>query len=247
MTETQLREKVVKNLTMLKGVEEHSSEHKMIIDTFNKSKLCSRYKMTTDDAWCATAVSYAFIISNLAGKPGSGSLFECVECSCAQMIELGKKQKIFEESDSYIPSKGDVIFYDWQDSGNGDNKGTPDHVGIVISVGDGVIKVIEGNKNDQIGERSIKVNGKFIRGFLAPKYSKFSTKETKPKTTSYYPKYNGGGWSIVDALKAVGLNSPTLAIRKKIAEANGFKKYKGTVVENLKLLSLLKKGKLKKY
>lgn len=247
MTEAQLREKVVKNLTMLKGIEEGSSEHKMIIDTFNKSKLCTRYSMTGSDAWCATAVSYAFIISNLAGKAGSGSLFECVECSCAKMIELGKKQKIFEESDAYVPTTGDVIFYDWQDSGAGDNTGTPDHVGIVINVTNGVINVIEGNKNDRVEERPIKVNSRYIRGFIVPKYSKFATTETAPKKVSYYPKYTGTGWSIVDGLKAVGVKSPTLAVRKKIAEANGIKNYKGSAIDNLKMLSLLKKGKLKKY
>lgn len=245
MTEAQLREKVVKNLTMLKGVEEGSGEHKMILKTFNDSKLCTRYHMTADDAWCATAVSYAFIVSGLAGKPGSGKLFECVECSCAEMIKLGKKQKIFEENDAYVPTTGDVIFYDWQDSGSGDNTGHPDHVGIVTKVSNGIISVIEGNKNDKVGERPIKVNSRYIRGFIVPKYSKFATKETNKKV-SYYPAYKGGSWSIVDALKAVGVKSPTMALRKQIAAANGIKNYKGSAIDNLKMLNLLKKGKLKK-
>ena len=33
MTEAQLREKVVKNVTMLKGIEEGSAEHKMIMNS----------------------------------------------------------------------------------------------------------------------------------------------------------------------------------------------------------------------
>jgi len=246
MTESALREKIVKNVTMLKGIEEGSSEHKMIIDTFNKSKLCSRYKMTTHDSWCATTVSYAFIVAGMAGKPGSGKLCEFVECSCGEMIALAKKQKIFKESDSYVPTTGDVIFYDWDDSGKGDNTGWPDHVGLVVKVKDGVMTVIEGNKNDRVAERVIKVNSKYIRGFIAPKYSNYATKETTAKKTEYYPKCSAGGWSFVDALKSVGVKSPTMALRKKIAEANGIKNYKGSAIHNLKMLNLLKKGKLKK-
>lgn len=245
MTEAQLREKIVKNVTMLKGVEEGSAEHKMIIDTFNKSGLCKRYKMTVNDSWCATTVSYAFIVAGMAGKAGSGKLCEFVECSCGEMIALGKKQKVFEESDAYVPTTGDVIFYDWDDSGKGNNVGWPDHVGLVVKVENGVMTVIEGNKNDKVAERVIKVNSKYIRGFIVPKYSKYATKN-EPKKVEYYPKCSAGGWSLVDALKSVGVKSPTMALRKKIAEANGIKNYKGSAIDNLKMLNLLKKGKLKK-
>ena len=245
MTEAQLREKIVKNVTMLKGIEEGSAEHKMIIDTFNKSGLCKRYKMTTNDSWCATTVSYAFIVAGMAGKSGSGKLCEFVECSCGEMIALGKKQKVFEESDAYVPTTGDVIFYDWDDSGKGDNTGWPDHVGLVVKVSNGVITVIEGNKNDKVAERVIKVNSKYIRGFIVPKYSKYATK-SESKKVEYYPKCSAGGWSLVDALKSVGVKSPTMALRKKIAEVNGIKNYKGSAIDNLKMLNLLKKGKLKK-
>lgn len=228
------REKVVNNLTMLKGIKEGSAEHKMIIKKFNDSKLCTRYKMTVNDAWCATSVSYAFIVAKLAGKPGSDALFQCVECSCARMIELGKKQGIFVEKDNYVPSKGDVIFYDWQDSAEGDNKGTPDHVGIVEYVNGDYIHVIEGNKNDTVGERTIKVNGKYIRGFIVPKY----------KTVKYFPAYKGASTSIVDALKAVGVENPTLLYRRKIAKANDISNYVGTASQNIRMLVMLEKGKL---
>ena len=227
------RDKVVNNLLMLKGIKEGSTEHRMIINTFNNSKLCTRYEMTTKDSWCATTVSYAFIVSKLAGKPGSGALFQCVECSCGKMLELAKKQGIFVEKDSYVPRKGDVIFYDWDDSGSGDNTGWPDHVGIVEWVKDGVIKVIEGNKNDAVGERSIKVNGRYIRGFICPKYE-----------TMYYPKYNGKSNSIVDALKAVGVTNPSFSLRGKIAKANGISLYVGTAKQNTQMLELLKGGEL---
>lgn len=187
-TESELRNKVVNVLTQLKGIKEGNAEHKIIINTFNASELCTRYKMTIKDAWCATAVSFAFIVTKLAGKPGSGALFQCVECSCAKMIELGKKQGIFVERDSYVPSVGDVIFYDWQDNGIGDNTGNPDHVGIVEKVVDNIIYVIEGNKNDSIAERKIAVNGKTIRGFIVPNYAQYAKKvESKKSYTGKLP------------------------------------------------------------
>ncbi len=49
--------------------------------------------------------------------------------------------------------------------------------------------------------------------------------------------------SIVDALKSIGENSG-FAYRKKIADANGMAGYVGTSKENIKMLSLLRRGKL---
>lgn len=51
--------------------------------------------------------------------------------------------------------------------------------------------------------------------------------------------------SIVDALKSIGENSG-FAYRKKIAEANGMAGYVGTAKENIKMLSLLRRGLLVK-
>lgn len=62
--------------------------------------------------------------------------------------------------------------YDWDDSGSSDCIGYPEHVGIVSSVSKSTIKVIEGNKNDAVGYRNLKVNGKYIRGYCLPDYAK---------------------------------------------------------------------------
>lgn len=188
-TETDVRKSVVNSISKFKGIKEGSLAHKRLIDIFNDSGLCTRYRMTADDAWCAMTVSDAFIITALAGRPGSGALFQCVECSCAEMIKLAKKQGIWQEKDSYVPKVGDVIFYDWQDSGKGDNTGRPDHVGLVASCDGKNIKVLEGNYKNSVGYREIKVNGKSIRGYICPKYGLYASgdkstaeKDKEPQT-----------------------------------------------------------------
>ncbi len=61
----------------------------------------------------------------------------------------------------------------------------------------------------------------------------------------YFPKCDSACKSIVDGLKEVKANSG-FAYRKKIAALNGISGYLGTASQNIKLLALLKQGKLMK-
>ena len=64
----------------------------------------------------------------------------------------------------------------------------------------GAIKVIEGNKSNAVGYRDLAVNGKYIRGFVTPKYSSKATKGEAPK-----PSGNGGGsYNIGDIVNFTG-------------------------------------------
>lgn len=184
------RQKPVDYLIKYVGIKEGSAEHKAILEVFNNSGLCTRYKMTVNDAWCATGVSAAFIATGLS------NIFPCVECACENMINLAKKYSIWVENDAYIPQTGDVIFYDWDDSGNGDNTGWSDHVGIVVSVSDSVIKTIECNKSDTVGYRNIAVNGRYIRGFITPKYGSIvsTPSEMKKSVTELAKEVIAGKW-----------------------------------------------------
>lgn len=184
MTESELRKQVANWLVQYLGIKEGSAQHQEILAVYNNSKLCTRYTMTTSDAWCAAAASAAFIACGLAGAAGSGKLFQCVECSCNNMITKAKAQGIWVENDAYVPKVGDVILYDWQDSGVGDNTGSSDHVGIVCSVSGSTIKVIEGNTSNTVGYRTISVNGRYIRGFIAPNYANYASSATTPATST---------------------------------------------------------------
>ena len=67
---------------------------------------------------------------------------------------------------------------------------------------------------------------------------------TEENTSSnYYPKCDGKYTSLVDALKSINIDS-TYSTRKKIAIKNGINNYSGLGSQNVKLLGLLKNGKL---
>lgn len=179
MTEKQLREKAVNTAKAWEGCKESNGTHKQIIDLYNSVKPLPRgYAVQYNDAWCATFVSAVGIAAGL-------SAIILRECGCGKMIELYKNAGRWQENDAYVPSAGDVIFYDWQDTGKGDNTGNPDHVGIVCSVSNNTIKVIEGNKNNAVDYRNLAVNGRYIRGYGLPNYASMATAEEtkKPETT----------------------------------------------------------------
>ena len=97
------------------------------------------------------------------------------ECSCSRMIELYKRLGRWQEADSYAPKIGDVIMYDWQDKGVGDNTGAPDHVGIVVAVNGTSLTILEGNKSEALAYRALNVNGRYIRGYCLPDYASKAT------------------------------------------------------------------------
>ena len=105
---------------------------------------------------------------------------------------------------------GDVILYDWQDNGVGDNMGSADHVGIVYSVSGNSFVVIEGNYSNTVKKRNLVVNQRCIRGFIAPKYSSKATSST-PSTPSTPSK-------------------PTTSTSTKL---NSIVKWKGTTITEL--------------
>ena len=159
------RDAVVSEVKAHIGIKEGSSAHHKIIDRYNaRTPLPRGYKVKYTDAWCATFVSYIAIVL------GYTDIIP-VECSCVQMIALAKQAGIWVEDDAYVPNPGDIILYDWQDSGSGDNTGTPDHIGYVLTVSGQYMQIGEGNYKDAVGTRGMSVNGRFIRGYITPKYN----------------------------------------------------------------------------
>lgn len=167
MTELEARMKVVNTMRSWVGGYEGSTIHKEILDIYNNHKpLAKGYIVKSWDAWCMTTVSAAFI------KCGMTSIAP-TECSCPRAITLYKNIGRWVENDAYVPLPGDIIMYDWQDNGSGDNVGTADHVGIVESCNGSSMVIIEGNMSNSVGRRTLQVNARYIRGYCCPDYAAF--------------------------------------------------------------------------
>ena len=179
MTELELRNKVVSVMRGWLGWSESNGKYRAIIDLYNTQKpLPVGYKVKYTDEWCATTVTAAGMAAGLQD-------IILGECSCSRMIALYQKAGRWQESDAYKPQPGDIIMYDWQDTGTGDNAGAPDHVGIVEQVVGNTITVIEGNKGEAVARRTLAVNGRYIRGFCLPDYASMATEEEDDEMLTY--------------------------------------------------------------
>lgn len=182
MTEQEVRQRIVNIMQgwLSDTKKDPVGTHYKIVDIYNSHLPRARgYKVTYTDAWCATTVSAAAI------QVGYTDIMP-TECSCSQMIQLYKNIGRWEENDAYIPQPGDLILYDWDDNGIGDNTGAPEHIGMVVSVINNTITVIEGNKGNKVDTRSIKVNGRYIRGYCLPNYASKVQKEEEEMTQEQF-------------------------------------------------------------
>jgi hypothetical protein len=189
MTEKEIRNQVVTKAKSFLGCKESDGSHKKIIDLYNNHKPLARgYAVKYTDEWCATFVSAIGLALNYTDIMPT-------ECSCTKMIDLYKAKGRWMEKDEYVPSPGDIVMYDWQDNGRGDNTGTPDHVGFVVSLNGTTMTIIEGNKGEAVSYRALSVNGKYIRGYCLPDYTSKATKLKQANT---------------DVLKTTSVNLPVL-------------------------------------
>ncbi len=165
MTESQLRTQIVDRAKSWAGRKEADGSHREIIDVYNSIDPLPRgFRMTYSDPWCAAFVSACAQVLGL-----TKTVFP--ECGCIPMINLYKQHGRWMEDDAYRPQPGDVIFYDWEDSGGGDNVGASDHVGLVTGVDGGVISIIEGNCGNAVRYTARKINSRYIRGYGLPDYA----------------------------------------------------------------------------
>ena len=172
------RQAIIEKARSWVGLNEADGSFKQLIDLYNSHVPLARgVKMQYDWEWCAT------FVSALAIALGYTDIIP-VEIGCGEMINLAMQKGIWQENDGYIPSPGDYIMYDWNDKINGDNLGWPDHVGVIedVNIKSGYMTVIEGNKNQAVGRRSVLINGRYIRGFITPKYDINDVEPSKPTT-----------------------------------------------------------------
>ena len=160
-------EKVIAQARSWLGINETDGRFSEIIRVYNEIP-GARGPALASYPWCAIYVSAVY------WKAIGESRF--AEMACDAMIQ--KFQNLGLYSASGRPDVGDVIFYDW------DSNGTSDHVGIVTEVADGAYIVIEGNKSDAVGYRTIYPNYPYIKGFgFASRLDEKKPTESTPSST----------------------------------------------------------------
>ncbi len=163
MTALEKRNAIVSQAREWLGYNEADGSHRAIIDLYNRMRPPDSYRMTYNDPWCAA------FVSAVGMAVGLGDII-LPHVNCDGMIDAYRAKGQWIEDDSYTPTPGDLIFYDWQDSGVGDCVGSADHVGIVVYVDGKLIEVVEGNYSDTVKRRYIYQGDTFIRGFAVPGY-----------------------------------------------------------------------------
>ena len=152
------REEIIKVAIACIGAKEKTIRHKTIVDIYNHYEPKHRpYNITVNDPWCAAFVSSVFIA---AGLPD----LIPIECSCWMMKTLGANRGMLRDKQRYVPRPGDIVFYKWK----GNNQVS--HVGIVSCVSGSNMEVIEGNYQDKVGIRKIKLSYPYIDSYLEVNY-----------------------------------------------------------------------------
>lgn len=161
------RKQMVELALKYDGATKGSARHKDLVNTFNKVKPHGEVGNYTCP-YCAitwTALGY---------KGGYNTKNFPMSYNCGTLVDDAKRLGMWVENDAYVPKIGDGIIYNWDDSGKGDCSRGAYHVGMVISVDKKgkVFRVFEGNKgtSETCGIRKMSINGRYIRGFICPKY-----------------------------------------------------------------------------
>lgn len=228
MTEIELRTAVCTQARSWLGRKEADGSHREIIDLYNKYRKPGDYCMTYADPWCAafsSAVGMAVSVAKgLSCKPN-----ELIPSSAACDPKIAEYKRLgrWIEDDAYLPTPGDEIFYDWQDSGAGDNTGSSDHVGIVVDVSGSSITVIEGNKSDMVAYRTIQRNGRYIRGYGIPNYTGAATGAAATGGQSAAAEPSAGSTEAATPTVSFTLSLPQLKIGDK---GNAVKAMQGELI-----------------
>lgn len=122
--------------------------------------------------WCALFIDWLFGDDT----PFTGNEYY----SCTAQMNYWKSVGCWEDGTTGI-TEGDIIYYDW------DTSGDCDHVGIVTSIQGDTITVVEGNfgcndwRLSHVGFRAITHSYAFVKGYAIPDY-KVDTNGPIPET-----------------------------------------------------------------
>lgn len=118
----------------------------------------SWYGFNSRVAWCACFVSW---VAEQCGYIELGIIPRFALCDDG--IRWFKDRGQWQNS-GYIPTSGDIIFFDWN------RDGISDHVGIVEFVEVSTVHTIEGNTDDSCARRNYQLGSASIMGYGVPLY-----------------------------------------------------------------------------
>ncbi|MBG9981762.1 CHAP domain-containing protein [Aerococcaceae bacterium DSM 111020] len=156
------------------GSNKYGSNHKKIVDGYNQIRpLPMGYKVTYNDDWCDTFVSFVSKQVGALGLTGA-------ECG------VERHKNIFKQKGIWLgikrPKAGDIIIFQW----NGQRNGWAHHIGFVESVSGDYVTTIEGNTVkggvSTVGRNTFKWDDWRIQGYARPKYGTSTGKSNKDKT-----------------------------------------------------------------
>ena len=116
-------------------------------------KYWSWYGFGSREEWCACFVSWCADQCGLI-ENGTFPRFSLCSAGMSWFQTNGKWQ-----GNTYQPSPGTIIFFDW----NGD--GNPDHVGIVEKCEGERVYTVEGNSGDMVRQRNYEMDSRIILGY----------------------------------------------------------------------------------
>ena len=108
--------------------------------------------------WCACFVSWC---ANECGYIESGVIPKFAGCVLGSQWFKDRGQW---QDDSFEPSAGQIIFFDWEGDGE------TDHVGIVEKCENGIVYTVEGNSGDACRQKQYPVGSSVIYGYGIPAY-----------------------------------------------------------------------------
>ena len=149
------------------------------------------------EPWCAMFVSWC---ANKAGIPES-IIPKFAGCTTGfrLMTNMGITTK-----EHIVPQKGDLIFFDW------DRSGDYDHVGIVTSANESSVYTVEGNHDDNVDTYVYPINASYIAGYARPHYDDTPAPrpEPDPVVLDYQQSWNKTYGSTYHYLEEDGIYGP---------------------------------------
>lgn len=118
----------------------------------------SWYGFSAREEWCACFVSWC---ANECGYVEAGTIPKFASCTAGMGWFDVRGQWM---DNTYVPQPGDLIFFDW------DLSGDAEHVGIVERVEGGLVYTVEGNSGDAVRQNLYSLDNPQIRGYGAPMY-----------------------------------------------------------------------------